>query len=178
MTDVATPLTELPTRQQDEPFIGYKAVSLRLGGGRVHIEGSWATVAVYDEAECRKYPKPDPPHVAPVVGCSCGFWALKSKPSGGAVATVELFGRVIHGKDGYQASHQRILCVEMETYCEGCVMMSDVRRHSDGLYFSPDGRAHPLCVDHGSLAVSINTALKMTPGEVAANVGTEVMWSR
>ena len=181
MTDVAEVAKELPLRYQEEPFVAYKTVKVALSDGLLKLSGSWETITIDDTARCKKYPRPVPEHDAPYVGCDCGFWALKKKPgepnySGNVVATVEMFGTVIHGKDGYRASRQRVLRIELPRACECCALMEDRRRMTNGMYFAINGSGHPLCVDHGETALSINAAIRMTPAEIAAQIGTEVGW--
>lgn len=182
MTDVAEVAKELPLRYQEEPFVAYKRVDLRYNHGVVTLRGSWSEVSLDDHAKCKKNPKPEPEHDAPFPGCDCGFWGLKDKITPGiycrVVATVEMFGTVIHGEKGYRSSRQRILQIAIAPGCGACEAMEDVRRVADGLYFDVTGAPHPLCVDHGSLAASINAAIRLTPSEIAARIGTEVMWSR
>lgn len=76
-----------------------------------------------------------PPHTAPDLGCSCGFYAFKelgtatellsTRPPvgrlfGTALLAVDLAGTVIEFDRGYRASHQRVLGAELPPWCLPC----------------------------------------------------------
>lgn len=76
-----------------------------------------------------------PPHQAPDLGCSCGFYAFKdvadaaellsTRPPvgrlfGTALLEVDLAGTVIEFDRGYRAGRQRVLGVELPRWCVAC----------------------------------------------------------
>jgi hypothetical protein len=75
------------------------------------------------------------PHTAPDLGCSCGFYAFRSRERalalladrppvsrlfGTALLEVDLAGTVVEFDRGYRASHQRVLGVAVPPWCVPC----------------------------------------------------------
>ena len=170
----------LPRRTQVEPFVAYKVVSLKFQSGKVTMSGSWSEVDLDTLAECRAYPKPETPHAAPDPDCTCGFWALSDRPSMSSyspmLATVELFGTVIHGEKGYRASRQRITSIDIDPTCVMCDAVSDTRRGADALYAKFSGEITKLCAGHGSASVQINALERLEIDQVADILGVPVTW--
>jgi|ERR1035437_320310 hypothetical protein len=178
--DVEAEPTVLPRRSQVEPFVAYKVVSLNFKAGKVTIAGSWSEVDTDTVAECRAYPKPDPPHAAPDPDCTCGFWALSERPSMSSyspiLATVELFGTVIHGEKGYRANRQRITRIDIDPTCVMCDVVGDTRRGADALYAKFGGEITKLCAGHGSASAGINALERLEVDQVADILGIPVAW--
>lgn len=106
--------TDLPSRQQGEPIIGWRfarVVREHDGWRFAALVNQYGTFAVEDEATCKIGRR----HRAPAPGCTCGFYALNEKPplavratSGEWLLEVELYGRVIAHRLGYRAQYQRV----------------------------------------------------------------------
>ena len=183
MTDVADAVV-LPIRQQVDPFVGYKAVSLKLTkGGKIEVGGYVGSVTLDATAKCSAWPRPEVPHEAPDVNCKCGLYALDDAADVSYgyrdtehLATVELFGTVIVGETGWRASRQRILDIALGTSCRACDLFGDVRRAADAVYFSVTGDMLTLCAQHGELAVNLNAAIRQSPDDLTARLGVPVSW--
>ena len=183
MTDVADAVV-LPIRHKIDPFVGYKAVSLKLTkGGKIEVAGYFGTVTLDATAKCSAWPRPEVPHDAPDANCKCGLYAFDdaSHVSYGYrdtehLATVELFGTVIVGETGWRASRQRILDIALSTCCKACALFDDVRRAADAGYFSVTGDMYTLCAQHGELAVNLNAAIRQSPDDLTTRLGVPVSW--
>lgn len=132
-------------------------------------------LAVEQLARCTR----DVTHQAPVLGCSCGFYAV---PIGVATPRwfedlsvdllVELSGRVIEHETGYRAQHQRILEVRVNRCPCGDVPS---RLGQSGRYHRCDrclsnmwGLDVPLGVDLGELSRLLQLPVRvLEPNEVA-----------
>jgi hypothetical protein len=86
--------------------------------------------------------RPPPPHLAPDLGCSCGFYAfarrtaaaelLASRPPvsrlfGTALLEVDLAGTVIEFDRGYRSGQQRVLGVQVPQLCLPCAADGEVQ---------------------------------------------------
>lgn len=121
----------------DIPIIAFKSAQLVASAERGPFLQSRYSGEAYDDSDmatCRKLlamPKPTAdqfhPGKAPVLDCTCGFYAVKRPEQlgrfdptcGYAFLEVELFGRVIVHDRGYRAERQRILHIGIP----GCAYM-------------------------------------------------------
>jgi hypothetical protein len=188
----------LPTRQQTDPFVGYKTLRVVASDGRLQFRGWTGTVYGLDataschaggivvftpamarqmmglpplseEEENAESPS-SPSHSSPSESCSCGFYALKDRPSdweyGAFLASVELFGKVVVAKLGWRAERQRILKIEAKRTC----VVDNHNVPAVGFSTSADGSIIAVCAEHGVLGYS-------TPAELTGKLGTEVRWA-
>ena len=161
------PKPDLPVRQQEDTYVGFKTSRLVADGGRLRIKGM--TGKVYDidaTAACGA----GGTHKAPERQCSCGFHALIDAPSnweyGGFRTTVELFGTVIRGERGWRAERQRVLKVEARQECE----VSGHKEKAVGFTLDKSGVIIAVCEDHAVLSYA-------TPAELTGKLGTKVRWA-
>lgn len=147
----------------DEPIRAWKRAKVtREADGKLTFNGmSYGKYGVEAVAKCEVnalYPTLMSSHPAPDESCTCGFYAVKERPTpvaGYAVLEVELYGKVIPHKLGYRAEKQRVLSVTAVPSCEHQV----TREVSSGLHsypamvpcdrkapFTADGIA--LCSEH------------------------------
>jgi hypothetical protein len=81
---------------------------------------------------------PPPPHEAPDLGCTCGFYALSGRAAatellatrppvsrmfGAVLLEVDLAGTVVEFDRGYRAGHQRVLGVQVPRWCLPCARL-------------------------------------------------------
>jgi len=175
---------ELPVRMQVDPVVGFKTVTLKLRSGSLELSGMRrAYKGVTEKATCSAYPKPDTEHEAPLLSCTCGFYAYNSLAPleygkrASITATVEMFGTVIAHEKGYRASHQRVTGLQVGRACDLCAAFGDERRVSDAFYFTVNGEAKRLCAEHGALSERLNASMKMSLTELAERLEVEVGWA-
>lgn len=125
-----------------------------------------------DWAKCGRWEAWGDTHPAPVVDCTCGFYAMRDReavePVGGiAVLEVELSGRVIRHERGYRAERQRVMSVAVDRLCWGWL--------ENGCTAEPVGLSYrraqvvPTCQEHSE-------GRSASLLEVAGVLGTEVRW--
>lgn len=105
---------DLPHREQAAPIIAWRFARIvreHDGWRFASLNEPFGTFAVEDEALCKKRVK----HRAPALDCTCGFYALRTKPALSArvharewLLEVELYGTVIAHEYGYRAQYQRV----------------------------------------------------------------------
>lgn len=152
----------LPRRQQADPFVGFKTMRVVSEGDRLRFQGS--TGSTYDLTAVASCPR-DGGHESPGDGCSCGFYALASKPKnweyGAFMASVEMYGKVIVGRHGWRAQKQRILKIEARPNCGTC--------GAEATGFSIGSDVTPVCGEHADDSF-------VTLAELTGKIGTEVSW--
>ena len=177
-------IVELPVRQQVEPVVGFKTLNLRLRSGSIEMSGMRSSYhGVTERATCSAYPKPGVAHEAPLLTCTCGFYAYDELEHiyswrREIVGTVEMFGTVINHEKGYRASHQRVTALAVGRPCDQCKEFGDERRVADAFYFNMSGDSYRLCAEHGAMSEKLNAAMRMTLAEMAERLEIEVAWCR
>ncbi len=131
-------------------------------------------------------------HQAPATDCTCGFYAAYDADglmtllqpdhaalAGAALLTVELGGVEIAGPQAVRAEQQRVLGAQIMPLCPLC---DGPQRSTElpGLYAWRTGGSDthrwvvPLCESHAALSRDIH---RLSLGDVAGMVGTEVTWA-
>ena len=175
-------------RRVAEPIRVNKAAWALLAPGR--SAGRFAGLSVglvygaYDRAHCLRERCPVVGnHPAPHPRGTCGFYGSTGDPLGwmmpeAALLDVELFGRVIRHERGWRAGRQRVLGAAFVRGCMACGRF--VRRPLLVTVPAPmDTRSllvAPRCDRCARIWRSPRHGERMTPGEVAGLLGTEVGW--
>lgn len=158
----ATP--EVEQVQSDMPILAHRIARLRLDGkGTPFVPLNHGKPFARDAvARCeddlyglmraslmygRTSSSPKTPHVAPSLGCTCGFYSLPSDIEpwdtgcGYVTLQVELSGTVIEHDRGYRASHQYVLQARLEP-CPYCASPSEVALFNNGDLVGSACRSH------------------------------------
>lgn len=114
-----------------EPIQGWKRGKLSADGKIRSGVYNWPTTGDWMTAECRRFidaDNLDEKHVAPVVDCTCGFYACTEPlhnrldhASSDVLFEVELAGTILSDAAGVmRASHQRVMTAYVSRVCSIC----------------------------------------------------------
>lgn len=184
------------------PPVGHKAAQIVAGADRAWFAGiSHQVYGVDDAATCRLNDC-EPPSA----DCSCGFYAfadvgdavdvgarLSRHPvRSHALLQVELSGNVLAFERGFRGARQRVLRVDVDRACHRCArkgvervavglgadrrdrrrqLFCDVRPRAFSSLPVGSAPVRPLCGPHLARA-----SRRLTPGDLAGLLGTEVGW--
>jgi hypothetical protein len=182
-------MTALPTPAPLRQAVKFARLGIDLSA-RTGLFFPWVDTLPYTaegHAECAH----GGDHQAPDADCTCGFYAAYDAEglltllqpghaalAGAALLSVELGGVEIAGPQAVRAEQQRVLGAAIMPLCPLC----DSARPSasrPGLYALAGGSGGyrwvvPLCDSHAQLSTG---AHRLTLGEVAGLLGTEVTWA-
>ena len=170
-----------------EVFLGairaFKAATVVIaesGGLNFCGVGYGGIYGTHDVASCVTQPEHVPPHT----GCSCGFYAWKSRDAAVKVIDdetvvlldVELWGSFHEYTDGVVAAAQRVKSVTLQPYCAGCLATRDQQFRS-ATVLAGDRRVgchlQPVGDEHAE-----REELTRDLAAVSETLGVEVEWAK